>query len=148
MKDQPEADSDDLRGQWQSGDRQLCLPISPWLSSSHRDGCCARPGPTRHDRRLYLIAVVPSWKIGRVVQTGLFDQGLRHSRGGRRSRNNLAIGYRAAGRLGEAISLHEQVLAARERVQGPDHPSTLNSRNNLAAYRAAGRTDKAGDQNP
>src|SRR5205823_13119443 len=33
---------------------------------------------------------------------------------------------------------------AYERVLGPDHPSTLGSRNNLAnAYRAAGRAEKA-----
>ena len=58
------------------------------------------------------------------------------------SRSNLALAYQAAGRLDEAISLHEQTLAARERVLGPDHPSTLQSRNNLAtAYQAAGRTD-------
>ena len=44
----------------------------------------------------------------------------------------------------EAISLYEQALAARERVLGPDHPSTLQSRSNLAtAYRAAGRLDEA-----
>ena len=44
----------------------------------------------------------------------------------------------------EAISLHEQALAARERVLGPDHPDTLNSRHNLAiAYQAAGRTEEA-----
>ena len=64
-------------------------------------------------------------------------------------RNNLAIAYEAAGRVDEAITLHEQTLAARERVLGPDHPDTLQSRNNLAiAYRDAGRTDTAGDQNP
>jgi tetratricopeptide (TPR) repeat protein len=40
--------------------------------------------------------------------------------------------------------LHEQALAARERVLGPDHPHTLQSRNNLAlAYQAAGRLDEA-----
>ena len=60
------------------------------------------------------------------------------------SRNNLANAYRAAGRLDEAITLHEQTLAARERVLGPDHPDTLNSRNNLAiAYQDAGRLDEA-----
>ena len=48
---------------------------------------------------------------------------------------------RAAGRAAEAIPLHEQTLAAFERVLGPDHPDTLASRNNLAlAYQAAGRT--------
>ena len=54
-----------------------------------------------------------------------------------------------AGRAAEAITLHEQTLAARERVLGPDHPHTLTSRNNLAAaYLAAGRTDEAKKLNP
>ena len=40
--------------------------------------------------------------------------------------------------------MHEQALAARERVLGPDHPDTLHSRNNLAlAYQEAGRLDEA-----
>ena len=56
------------------------------------------------------------------------------------SRNNLATAYQAAGRAAEAIPLHEQTLADRERVLGPDHPDTLASRNNLAnAYQEAGR---------
>jgi hypothetical protein len=43
-----------------------------------------------------------------------------------------------------AVSLGEELLAARERVLGPDHPDTLASRANLAAgYRAAGRTSEA-----
>ena len=53
------------------------------------------------------------------------------------SRNNLALAYQDAGRAAEAIALHERTLADRERVLGPDHPDTLNSRNNLAAARAA-----------
>jgi len=60
------------------------------------------------------------------------------------SRSNLADAYRAAGRLAEAIPLHEQTLADRLRVLGADHPSTLMSRSNLAeAYRAAGLGDPA-----
>ncbi len=40
--------------------------------------------------------------------------------------------------------MHEQNLAARERLLGPDHPGTLTARNNLAlAYRGAGRTAEA-----
>jgi hypothetical protein len=40
--------------------------------------------------------------------------------------------------------LYEQVLADRERLLGPDHPDTLQSRHNLAnSYRAAGRLDEA-----
>ena len=43
----------------------------------------------------------------------------------------------------QAIVIGEPLLAARERVLGPDHPDTLNSRNNLAnAYRAAGRRER------
>ena len=38
---------------------------------------------------------------------------------------NLANAYAAAGRAAEAIPLHEQTLAAFERVLGPDHPDTL-----------------------
>ena len=58
------------------------------------------------------------------------------------SRNNLAIAYQEAGHTGEAITLHEQTLAARERVLGPDHPDTLTSRDNLAAaYQEARRAD-------
>jgi len=44
----------------------------------------------------------------------------------------------------QSIVIGERLLAARERVLGPDHPDTLGSRNNLAnAYWAAGRTDEA-----
>ena len=51
---------------------------------------------------------------------------------------------RAVGRGAEAIRLHEETLADRERVLGPDHPDTLKSRNNLAsAYQEAGRTAEA-----
>ena len=51
---------------------------------------------------------------------------------------------RAAGGTDNAITLHEQTLAARERELGPDHPNTLQSCNNLAlAYQDAGRTDEA-----
>jgi hypothetical protein len=40
--------------------------------------------------------------------------------------------------------LTEQTLAARERLFGADHPSTLASRNNLgSAYRATGRPAEA-----
>ncbi|MGW5317833.1 tetratricopeptide repeat protein, partial [Nocardia thailandica] len=60
------------------------------------------------------------------------------------SRNNLASAYESAGRLAEAITLHEQNLTESERVLGPDHPTTLTSRNNLAsAYESAGRLAEA-----
>lgn len=60
------------------------------------------------------------------------------------ARNNLANAYRDVGRLEEAISLHEQTLAACERLLGADHPKTLGSRSNLAtAYQEVGRVDEA-----
>ena len=60
------------------------------------------------------------------------------------SRNNLANAYRDAGRLDEAIALHEQTLEDSTRILGPHHPDTLTSRNSLAgAYRDAGRLDEA-----
>ena len=44
----------------------------------------------------------------------------------------------------QAIQVGEPLLADYERVLGPDHPDTLNSRNNLAAiYVAAGRSAEA-----
>ncbi|MFF2674375.1 tetratricopeptide repeat protein [Streptomyces niveus] len=40
--------------------------------------------------------------------------------------------------------MHERVLADRERTLGPDHPATLNARNNLAvSYSDAGRLQDA-----
>ena len=60
------------------------------------------------------------------------------------SRSGLAGAYRAAGRLGEAIPLYEEVLADTRRVLGEDHPDTLTSRNNLAgAYESVGRLEEA-----
>ena len=44
----------------------------------------------------------------------------------------------------QAIVIGERLVADQERVLGPDHPSTLNSRNSLAiAYQEAGRLDEA-----
>jgi tetratricopeptide (TPR) repeat protein len=61
-----------------------------------------------------------------------------------RSLRELAEAYGDAGRTSEAITLHEQTLAARERTLGPDHPDTLDSRNNLAIdYQDAGRLNEA-----
>ena len=60
------------------------------------------------------------------------------------ARNNLAGAYQTAGRLDEAIPLHEQNLEDRTRILGPHHPDTLTARNNLAnAYHAAGRLNEA-----
>ena len=62
------------------------------------------------------------------------------------ARGNLAGAYWSAGRLEQAIDLHERTLADRERVLGADHPDTLTSRNDLAgAYWSAGRLEQAID---
>src|SRR5438094_445640 len=46
--------------------------------------------------------------------------------------------------MGEALPLYERTLAAFERLLGPDHPSTVTSRANLAAaYHDSGRLDQA-----
>jgi serine/threonine protein kinase len=60
------------------------------------------------------------------------------------SRNNLALAYRDARRIAEAIALLEATLKQSEAKLGPDHTLTLTSRNNLAlAYRDARRTAEA-----
>jgi len=60
------------------------------------------------------------------------------------ARGNLAGAYRSAGRLKQAIDLHEQNLADRERILDPNHPDILASRNNLAnAYQDAGKLEQA-----
>jgi hypothetical protein len=48
------------------------------------------------------------------------------------------------GRLHEAIPLHEQTLADKQRILGPDHPETLLSLSNLGgAYLQIGRLSDA-----
>jgi tetratricopeptide (TPR) repeat protein len=62
------------------------------------------------------------------------------------TRGNLATAYRNAGRVADAVDLHEQVLADSERILGPNHPDTLSSRSDLAlAYLDAGRIRDAID---
>ena len=61
-----------------------------------------------------------------------------------RAQNDLALAYREAGRVAEAVPLLERALAAEEQLLGAGHPSTLASRNNLgSAYRATGRPAEA-----
>jgi tetratricopeptide (TPR) repeat protein len=56
------------------------------------------------------------------------------------SMNNLGRAYRDAGRLADAIPLHEEALRRQRARFGPDDRDTLISMNNLAlAYRDAGR---------
>src|SRR5258708_27940998 len=58
--------------------------------------------------------------------------------------NNLAQTVKAQGDLGRAHELHEQVLEARARLQGKEHPDTLTSMNNLAqTLRAQRRSAEA-----
>ena len=61
-----------------------------------------------------------------------------------RCRDGLASTYEAAGRLDEAIGVHQHTLAERQRDLGTDHPDTLMSCGHLArAYAAAGRHAEA-----
>jgi tetratricopeptide (TPR) repeat protein len=56
----------------------------------------------------------------------------------------LARAYLAAGQAGEAVAGFRQVLASRERAQGPDHPMTTTARGELAAAcQAAGQRKEA-----
>ena len=58
--------------------------------------------------------------------------------------NNLANGYRDAGKLDKALPLFEETLALQKTKLGPDHPDTLTSMGNLAlGYQVAGKLDKA-----
>ena len=57
---------------------------------------------------------------------------------------NLGVAYRAAGRLTQAIELHEQLRDIKIKKFGADHPETLGTLNNLAvAYRFAGKLVQA-----
>ena len=56
----------------------------------------------------------------------------------------LGTTYRGLGLYDRAVSLHTKARAVREAALGPDHPDTLDSRNNLAnAYWVAGRLPEA-----
>src|SRR5437870_12350301 len=58
--------------------------------------------------------------------------------------SNLAWAYQAAGRLADALPLHEQALQRFRANLGPDHRDTLGSLHRLAvAYRDAGRLAQA-----
>lgn len=58
--------------------------------------------------------------------------------------NNLALVLRSQGRYGEAEKMHRSELEVREKVLGPEHPSTLTSISNLAgALRSQGKYDEA-----
>jgi tetratricopeptide (TPR) repeat protein len=60
------------------------------------------------------------------------------------SSTNLAAAYNHAGRVKDAIRLHESTLKRYESRLGPDHPHTLLSRDNLAAaYWTAGQFDRS-----
>jgi tetratricopeptide (TPR) repeat protein len=61
-----------------------------------------------------------------------------------RCQDGLASVYEAAGRLDDAIGVHQHTLAERQRALGTDHPDTLMSCGHLArAYAAAGRRTEA-----
>ena len=54
--------------------------------------------------------------------------------------SSLATAFWYAGRLAEAVTLHEDTLKRRQAKLGPDHPDTLESMGSLAvAYHDSGR---------
>ena len=62
----------------------------------------------------------------------------------RSARANLATSYWSVGRVPDAITLQERVLADRVEVLGERHPDTLTARANLASsYRSVGRVPDA-----
>ena len=78
-----------------------------------------------------------------MLQTSIRVLGADHSQAFH-CRDGLASAYEAAGRIGDAIGVHERTLAERQRILGKDHPDTLASCGHLArAYAAAGRHAEA-----
>ncbi|MGI8448908.1 MAG: tetratricopeptide repeat protein [Streptosporangiaceae bacterium] len=78
-----------------------------------------------------------------MLETGTRVLGAEHVQAFR-CRDGLASAYQAAGRLDDAIGVHERTLAERQRVLGKDHPDTLASCGYLAqAFAAAGRHAEA-----
>ncbi len=60
------------------------------------------------------------------------------------TRSIMASAYKALGQYRSAVSMLQQVVAARRQSLGPEHRSTLIATNNLArAYQAMGEVDKA-----
>jgi hypothetical protein len=49
--------------------------------------------------------------------------------------SNLALSYKAVGRLPQALELYERVLALWQAKVGPDHPDTIMSMYNLGVLR-------------
>src|SRR5262245_15047518 len=61
-----------------------------------------------------------------------------------KSMMNLANAYNDLGRHAESLKLHEETLALRTEILGPDHPDTLNSMHGVAyGYTTAKRHDEA-----
>jgi tetratricopeptide (TPR) repeat protein len=61
-----------------------------------------------------------------------------------RCQDGLAAAYETAGRLADAIGVHERTMAERQQALGHDHPDTLASCGHLGGvYAAAGRHDDA-----
>jgi tetratricopeptide (TPR) repeat protein len=101
-----------------------CHPLLPRAGSSLNDAGLARPA-------------IVYWQGMMEISRRLLGPGHPQTLA---AREHLASAFEAAGRLDNAVAMHERALADRERVHGPDHPETLGTRANLArAYREAGR---------
>jgi tetratricopeptide (TPR) repeat protein len=128
--------ADSLRERWHQ-DRAAARELVEQITTLEETGARC-PADSGMDSRLIRLRWWAAWFL---TVLGVLGPDHPDTLG---SRNNLSNAYTDAGRFDEALSLDEQVLAARERGLGPDHPDTLQSRNNLAtAYQDAGRTEEA-----
>jgi tetratricopeptide (TPR) repeat protein len=108
------------------------------LWTPHGHGVLIRAGQSLDDARLRGAATA-YWRDMIVTSTRLL--GPAHTQTFL-VRDHLAAAQDTAGRLEEAIGLHERTLSDREHLLGPSHPETLSSYGNLAhAYQQAGRLD-------
>ena len=81
--------------------------------------------------RMLTTGVIPEQEEGLFVKTAALY-------------NNMALVFRAQGEYEKALVYYEKALAIRERVLGPEHPSTATTYNNMAGvFRTQGEYEKA-----
>jgi tetratricopeptide (TPR) repeat protein len=97
-----------------------------------------RAGAYQHGQGQHTMAIS---KLERAVALDVSTHGPDHPQS---LSHNLAVTYREAGRIAEALTLLETILPIHQRVLGAGHHETLAVRHNLAnAYRAVSRIAEA-----
>jgi tetratricopeptide (TPR) repeat protein len=115
-----------------------CDETALWTPRCHP--LLARVGQSLDDARMAETAL-DYWRDLAGRATGYFGAGAPVTF---QFRERLAAAATAAGRAGEAVTLHEELVADIDEVAGPTHPQALEARAGLAvAYRAAGRLSEA-----